>query len=247
VNRAFVLAATCVAALVGGTAEAQQIDITWDPELSFDFDRAHYQELLQQIVAQGYAAASSFLDMTRTGSLRVSVYAKEHYEKVFGEAAGRRRGAHYARGAIFVNGGNRLDGHFAKEIAHEMTHAVLDYRGTGHRLPAWFNEGLAERVGWGQEGLDGLANRQAEELRNAAEHSELGALQAREPLSTFGYLQSYAAVVYLEQKAGRPAMLRLTKKTLEGETFEHALQQETHWSMSAFERAFADWAQRPAE
>ncbi len=244
---AFICATAVAAMVLCDAAGAQEVETSWDPDLSFDFDRAHYQELLQQIVSQGYAAASGYLGMTRTGSLRVFVYSKDHYEKVFGEDAGRKRGAHYARNAIYVNGGNRLDGRFAAEIAHEMTHAVLDYRGTGFRLPAWFNEGLAERVGWSQRGLNGLASNQADELKNAAEHGEWPALQVKEPLSRFGYLQAYAAVAFLEQKAGHAALLRAIKKTLEGESFDNALRAETHWSTSDFERAFAIWVQEPHE
>jgi hypothetical protein len=240
VKTAFIWATAVAAMVLWDTASAQEVETSWDPDLSFDFDRAHYEELLQQIVTQGYTAASGFLGMARHGSLRVFIYSNDHYGKVFGEDARRRRGAHYARNAIYVNGGNRLDGRFAGEIAHEMTHAVLDYRGTGHRLPAWFNEGLAERVGWAQRGLVGLASTQAAELKNAAEHGE-------EPLSSLGYLQSYAAVLFLEHKAGRAALLRVTKKTLEGESFDSALRAETHWSTSDFERAFAVSVQEPSE
>jgi hypothetical protein len=247
VKTAFIWALATAAMAPWNAAGAQEVDITWDTDLSFDFDRAHYQELLQQSVTQGYAAASQFLEMTRTGSLRVFVYNKEHYEKVFGEAAGRRRGAHYSRNAIYVNGANRLDNRFAAEMAHEMTHAVLDSRGTAHRLPAWFNEGLAERVGWAQRGLTALASNQADELRNAAEHGELPPLQSTEPLSSFGYLQAYATILFLEQKAGRPALLHVTKKTLEGEPFDHALRGETRWSTSDLEHAFAAAVQKPPE
>jgi hypothetical protein len=240
--------AMAAAMVLCDTAGAQEVETTWDPDLSFDFDRAHYQEMLQQIVTQGYAGATGYLGMTRNGSLRVFIYSKDHYEKVFGEEAGRRRGAHYSRNAIYVNGGNRLDDRFAGELAHEMTHAVLDTRGTAGRLPAWFNEGLAERVGWAQRGLTGLTSSQAAELKGTAEHGELPPLQRREPLSSFGYLESYAAVLFLEHKAGKAALLRVTKKTLEGESFDAALREETHWSTTSdFERALAVSLQEPPE
>jgi hypothetical protein len=247
VTKALALTAALAAECLCSIAAAQEVQITWDSDLSYDFDRDHYQELLKQIVNQGYAAASGFLGITREGPLHVYVYNKEHYEKVFGEDAGRRRGAHYSRNGIFVNGGNRLDGRFAGEIAHEMTHAVLDYRGTARRLPAWFNEGLAERVGWGQKGLVGLAGSQADQLRNAAEHGELPPLQSKEPLSSFQYLQSYAAVLMLEQKVGHEGLVRIAKKTLDGEPFENALRQETHESVAELERALAAWLQKPAD
>ena len=54
-------------------------------------------------------------------------------------------------------------------------------------------------------------------------------------------------MLFLEHKAGRAALLRVTKKTLEGESFDSALRAETHWSTSDFERAFAVSVQEPSE
>jgi hypothetical protein len=142
-----------------------------------------------------------------------------------------------------VNGGNRLDGPFAGELAHEMTHAVLDYRGTAHRLPAWFNEGLAERVAFRLRGLEGLAGAQVELLKRSVEHGEFSALPPRQYLSQFQYLQAYAAVCFIEQKIGREGLLRIARKTMEGEAFEKALQSETHWSQAELERALVSWVE----
>lgn len=231
-------------ALWGTSAQAEGPILSWDQELAFDFDRGQYEDSLRQIVAQGYAAASSFLGHERAGRLHVTIYTRDRYEKVFGAEAERRQGAHYSRGGIHVNGGNRLDGSFSGEMAHEMTHAVLDYRGTAHRLPAWFNEGLAERVAFRLRGLDGLATNQAQELKSSAEHGTLGPLQNREPLSPFGYLQAYSAVWFVETRFGREALLRIADRTLQGEAFESALRAETRWSIAELEREWIAWTER---
>ncbi len=231
-----------VALLVSGRARAAEPDIAWDPGLAFDFDREQYKVLLQQIVAQGYHEASAFVGLSRGKPLRIFVYTHEHYEAEFGTAAEISHGAHYFRDAIYVNGGSRLDAHFAGTLAHEMTHAVLDYRGTGHALPVWLNEGLAERVSWRHQGLDELANSQAMTIKEAGEHGTLTPLQGHDYLSPFGYLQSWAAVLFIEKKLGRNVLLAIVKKTLDGLPFERALYQETRWSQRELEQAFGEWA-----
>jgi hypothetical protein len=231
-----------VALLVSARAGAAEVDIAWDPGLSFDFDREHYEALLQQIVSQGYQEASAFVGLSREKPLRIFVYTHEHYEKEFGTSAEISRGAHYSRDAIYVNGGSRLDGHFAGTLAHEMTHALLDYRGTGHTLPVWFNEGLAERVSFLRQGLADLATNQATSIKDAREHGFLTPLQGKNYLSRFGYLQSYAAVLFLEQKLGRKVVLAVAKRTLEGAPFERALYQETQWTQAELEQAFSEWS-----
>jgi hypothetical protein len=224
------------------SGRAAEVDIAWDPGLAFDFDHEHYQGLLKQIVSQSYDEAAAFTGLTRDKPLRIFVYTHPHYEKEFGTSAEISRGAHYSRDAIYVNGGSRLDAHFAGTLAHEMTHALLDYRGTGHALPVWFNEGLAERVSWLHQGLDELASNQASQIKGAREHGFLTPLQAKNALSPFGYLQSWAAVLFLEQKLGRKAVLAVAKKTLDGLPFERALYQETQWTQAELEQAFNEWS-----
>lgn len=231
-----------VALLASGRAGAAEVDVAWDPGLAFDFDWAHYQGLLQQIVSQGYQQATAFVGLSREKPLRIFVYTHEHYEQAFGTSAEISRGAHYSRDAIYVNGGSRLDARFAGTIAHEMTHALLDYRGTGHALPVWFNEGLAERVGWLRRGLAELGTSQAGQIKSAREHGLLTPLQARDHLSPFGYLQSWAAVLFLEQKLGRKGLLAIAQKTLEGLPFERALYQQTQWTQGELEGAFNEWS-----
>jgi hypothetical protein len=231
-----------VALLVSARAGAAEVDIAWDPGLAFDSDRERYRGAVQLIVSQGYAAASAFVGLSRDKPLRIFVYTPEHYEREFGTSAQTSSGAHYSRDAIYMNGGRRLDSRFAGTMVHEMTHALLDYRGTGQLLPVWFNEGLAERVSWLHQGLDDLANSQATSIRNAQEHGVLTPLQAHDHLSAFGYLQSYAAVLFIEKKRGRKAVLAVAKKTLEGVPFERALYQETQWTQAELELAFSEWA-----
>ena len=57
------------------------------------------------------------------------------------------------------------------------------------------------------------------------------------------YLHCYAAVLFLEKKAGKEKLLAVVRRTLEGEPFERALDGETRWSTVDLERELVDWVE----
>jgi hypothetical protein len=142
---------------------------------------------------------------------------------------------------VYVNGGSRLDDWLAGTLVHEITHALVDSRGTGHLLPTWVNEGFAERLSWQRRGLDALQPNQVSELQVALRGKRLTPLPTGPALSHFGYLQSYAAVLFVETKRGRETLLAVVRRTLRGEPFEKALDAETRWTVETLERDFASW------
>jgi len=186
---------------------------------------------------------SAELGWTLERPLKINVYTPVHYEKQFGSVAASTRGAHYGYGAIYVNGGSRLNDEFAGTMVHELTHAFLDYRGTGRRLPTWLNEGLAERLGWKRKGLDQLAPNQVMTIQYERRQGKLT------PLPVWGvirmdYLQFYAAALFVEKKVGKDKLLAVVRRTLQGESFERVLDQEVRWTVSDLEREFVDWVDR---
>lgn len=229
---------------VGGPAAAAAdpppSEIAWDQDLAFEHDRENYQRALSRIVEEAWRLAQTETGLALRRPVKVRVHSRAGYEQTFGTGAAWNRGAHYLRGEIHVNGGNRLDDGFAGGIAHEMVHAVLDHRGTAWRLPTWLNEGLAERVAWQRKGLADLAPNQVEELKYAGRQRVLTPLPLR-GLAREQYLHCYAAVLFVEQKAGKEKLLAVVRRTLEGEAFERALDGETRWSTADLEREFADW------
>ena len=231
---------------VGGPAAAAADppapEIAWDQDLAFEHDRENYQRSLSAIVEEAHRQASAETGFTLRRSLKVRVHSRAGYEGAFGTGAAWNRGAHYSRGEIHVNGGNRLDDRFAGAMAHEMVHAVLDHQGTSWRLPTWLNEGLAERVAWQRKGLADLAPNQVAELQYAGRQRVLTPLPLR-GLARDQYLHCYAAVLFVEKKAGKQKLLAVVRRTLEGEPFERALDRETRWSMADVEREFADWVE----
>jgi hypothetical protein len=229
------------ALLLAASADAAaQPKITWDPDLAFEWDRKNYERVLGELVQRGFERACQGTGIAAKPP-EVHVLTRARYEERFGSGAVWNQGAHYHAGAIWVNGGARLDDAVAGLFVHEMTHAVLDHRGTGYLLPTWVNEGLAERLKWTSRGLEDLAPNQVWELKGALGQGQLLPLQARGYLSRFGYLQSYAAVLYVERKIGRERLLAIVRKTLAGEPFERALDAETRWTQTQLERAFRDW------
>jgi hypothetical protein len=58
------------------------------------------------------------------------------------------------------------------------------------------------------------------------------------------YLQFYAAALFIEKKVGKDKLLAVVRRTLQGESFEHALDQEVRWTIRDLEREFAAWVDR---
>jgi len=228
--------------LAAARAGAVPLEITWDKDLAFDYDREHYQREIQSIVEDSYSRASEETGFTLQRPLKVSVLTRERYEQQFGTGPAWTQGARYQRGAIYMNGGNRFNDTFAGTMVHEMTHAVLDYRGTVHRLPLWLNEGLAERLAWKRKGLDDLAPNQKTQVQYAGRTGSLVPLPSWGNM-TFTYLHCYAAVLFLEKKVGKDKMMTVVRRTLEGEAFERALDQETRMSVADFEHEFVNWVE----
>jgi hypothetical protein len=218
-------------------------EIAWDQDLAFEHDRENYQRLLSGIVDGAWRMARAETGLAPRRAPKVRVHSRARYEGNFGTGAAWNRGAHYHRGEIHVNGGNRLDDRFAGGMAHEMVHAVLDHQGTAWRLPTWVNEGLAERVGWKRMGIEDLAPNQVLELQYHGRERVLVPLPMRGSLTRAGYLHCHAAVLFVERKAGKEKLLAVVRRTLEGEPFERALDRETRWSMADLERDFADWVE----
>ncbi len=234
-------ALAALAAPAGG--DPPPVEIAWDPDLAFEHDREDYQRMLSDIVEGAYRQASAETGFSLRRVLRVQVHSRAGYERAFGTGAAWNQSAHYSRGEIHVNGGNRLDDRFAGGMTHEMVHAVLDHRGTAWRLPTWVNEGLAERADWKRRRLDDLAPNQVAELQYHGRLRTLTPLPRQGCLTHAGYLHCYAAVLFVEKKAGRDKLLAVVRRTLEGEPFERALDHETRWSAADLEREFADWVE----
>jgi hypothetical protein len=232
------LAVTCSASLPARAAAAE-VAISWDQDLAFEWDRASYERTLREWVARSDAEVAAWLGFSRTRPLRLRVMTKPRFEQAFGSVHAASAGAHYLRGEIAVNGGARLDGWFSGMLTHELCHAYLDDLGTGHRLPSWLNEGMAERLGLRTRGQETLTTGQRQELEIALQDHRLVPLAASS--GRFKYLVGFAAVLFLEQKVGKDQLLAVIRRTLAQGTFEQALDAELRWTPKDLDERFSTW------
>lgn len=235
------LLAAALVALAATPATAAEVQISWEKDLAFEWDRANYEKTLRELVRGSEAEVSSWLGWSLTRTLEVRVITRAHYETEFGSDAAWNTGAHYARGAIHVNGGARLDGRFAGLMTHELTHAFLDDQRSAGRLPTWLNEGLAERLGYRTRGQNELTTTQIQQLEVALEQRRLVPLPLGGGMTPFRYLQSFAAVLFLEKKLGKEQLLAVVRRVLKQGTFEQALDAELRWTVKKVEEEFSYW------
>ena len=243
-GRLFLVAIGLAGLVTGGVGRGAEVVIAWDPELTPPADREAYERQLREIVRDAQARAAAELGMELRRPPAVRVHSRARFEKEFGSDASHVEAARFVGDTVHVNGGARLDDRFAGLIVHEMAHAVLDARGMAASLPRWLDEGLAERLSWKRRGMEDLAPNQVGELKQAGEKRALVPLPATGQLSRFGYLQSYAAVLFLDSRFGRGKVLALVRATLGGEPFDRALQRELGWSGTDLDREFAAWVNR---
>jgi hypothetical protein len=236
------LAGMAIAAVAGGAPV--EVEVAWDPDLARPESREDYDRQLRAIVADARSRVVAGLGLEPQHSLIVIVRSRAAFEREFGAASAHLDAARFVGDVIHLNGGARLDDRLAGLVVHEMVHAALDARGTAAALPRWLDEGLAERLAWSRKGREEPAPNQVAELRQAREGRRLTPLPRDWNLSPFGYLQSWAAVLFLERQFGRAKVMAVVKATLGGEPFERALRRETGWSIDDLERAFEAWVGR---
>lgn len=222
-------------------ARADEVAIGWDADLVRPPDRDAYERQLRAIVTDARARVVAELGMEPGPLLSVNVHSRAAYERRFGSDAAHLDAARFVGEVVHVNGGARLDDRLAGVVVHELVHAALDARGTASALPRWLDEGLAERAGWRRRGIETPAPNQVAELKQARERKELVPLPRTGELSRLGYLQSWAAVVFLEGRVGRERVVSAVRATLGGEPYEKALRRETGLSPEDVDRGFEAW------
>lgn len=227
--------------LLAAPALAAEPTVTWDADLARPADREDYERRLLAMVKDARSRAFAATGQEPGDSLSVKIHSRAAYERRFGSDAVHLDAARFVGDVVHVNGGARLDDRLAGLLVHEMVHAALDSRGTARDLPRWLDEGLAERASWRKRGQETLAPNQIAELKQANERNELVPLPRTGDLSRLGYLASWGAVLFLEQRVGRDGVLATVRATLAGEPFEKALRRETGMSPEEVDRAFARW------
>jgi hypothetical protein len=234
-----ILAAAGLAAALA--ARGAEVAIQSDPDLARPDDRAAYERTLRGMVQDARARVVAGLGMEPGPLLTVKVHSRAGYERTFGTDAAHQDAARFVGEVVHVNGGARLDDRLAGLLVHELAHAALDAGGKARSLPRWLDEGLAERLSWQRRGQDGPSPGQVAELRQARERKELLPLPVDRELDRSGYLESWAAVVFLERRYGRERVMATVRATLGGEPFEKAMRRELSLSSEELGKDFAAW------
>jgi len=243
VRKARVLLAAAGLLLATG-ARGAGVAVSWDAELAPPEGRAAYEARLRAIVEDARARVAAGLGLEPGPGIAVAVHTRDGFEARFGAEAARVDLARFVGETIHVNGGARLDDRLAGVVVHELCHAALDSRGTARSLPRWLDEGLCERLSWQRRGLEAPAPNQVAELRQARDRNALVPLPREGELSRLDYLRSWAAVVFLEQRAGRDRLLAVVRATLAGEPFDRALARELSLAPDEVDRGFEAWVGR---
>lgn len=235
------LALTAPAARAAPAAAPGVVPVSFDADLAPAGGEQSFEAELREMVRDARARVVAGLGMEPDPGVSVQVHSRAEFERRFGADAARIDRARFEGDVIHVNGSGRLDDRIAATLVHELGHAALDAKGAERRLPRWLDEGLCERLSWQRRGLARPAPDQVAELRQARERRQLVPLPAEGELSRTGYLVSWAAVVWLEGKAGRDRLLAAVRATLAGEPFEAAARRELGMGQEDVERGFEAW------
>ena len=131
-------------------------------------------------------------------------------------------------------------------VSHELTHALLT-RATRGRAPHWLQEGLAQHAEMGRLHVNPMP-----ELEASGRTLSFPALEPilrgfSEPqLVELAYSEALWAVGYIESRGGAAALRKLVAAFAGGASTERATAALFGQDLTAFDRAFREWAARRA-
>ena len=213
---------------------SQDVDI--DQITGAEGSRAFERAVLNQLES-AYDEVRRAYDMRPRHDTQVWIYDPDIFEANFSGQFSFSAAGFYERrsGRIYVRGDTTVDYHLTNTLHHEYFHAVLDAVTDVSRVPAWFNEGMAQHFGGVAIGKRGLSRGEAQFLANANRQGTWLPLQ-RISTPTFAgltsdeaglaYLQSYAMVEYLLHKGGKNRMRSFMRRYLRGGNMNRLLERE---------------------
>lgn len=130
-------------------------------------------------------------------------------------------------------------------LAHEYTHAIT-YELTQNRLPAWFNEGLAEYEGWRHGQPPWLLLQQAVKTNHLIPWASLsGSFTAASSTqqAALAYEQAHSIVAYLVERYSFWKIKRLLQEVTNGQPLEGALTAVYRLKPARLEENWRAWLQ----
>jgi hypothetical protein len=129
-------------------------------------------------------------------------------------------------------------------MAHELTHLVVDYL-TGGNYPRWFTEGVAQYEEYKLTGFEFPDATDALKppfysMRDLTEHFD------SMPNQTRAYGESLAAVRFIVDQAGEPALYQIIAELGQGVDFNQAVAKVLRLDEAQFEASWQSWAMTKA-
>jgi hypothetical protein len=125
-------------------------------------------------------------------------------------------------------------------MAHELTHLVVDYL-TGGNYPRWFTEGVAQYEEYKLTGFE-LQDTTSSLKPPFYSMRDLTGRFDQLPNQTKAYRESLAAVRFIVDYAGEPALHQLIAELGRGLDFNQAAVKVLRLDEAQFEAGWQDWA-----
>ncbi|MCP3142859.1 peptidase MA family metallohydrolase [Pyxidicoccus xibeiensis] len=211
--------------------------------------RAEYEGQVVSALDEAYDFTRRILGEVRQAPVDVILYTLAEFSTHFGARTARGVAGLYSENAIRINDAAELTQMTKATLVHEYVHAAVDdfCGGSGHNVPIWLNEGLAEYVEWRYLGGDDPPRPLKTSMTGAAKAGKLPKLEdlARRPLIStsnpgIAYGVSALAVRELVRQGGTAKLLTLIRDVGQGTSFEASLKSHYELSLEALDKEVRD-------
>lgn len=206
-------------------------------------------DIVAQAAESSYQPVTSLVGQAPAGKTLIVMHSeKEQLYKAFGWTGNQSAMGVYWGGVIQVlapdvwlkDKGSAEEFMRTGPMVHEFTHLVFDYRTNGN-YPRWFTEGLAQYSEYKINGYEWLTpdNTLDGKLFTL---DELDAQFDSLDNQSLAYRQSLAAVRYIAEVHGEPALRQVIRSLERGEKIDRAIQKATGLNYQEYEAAWLKWA-----
>jgi hypothetical protein len=221
----------------------QDVDID---KTSGMYGSRQFERSTLEVLEAAYRALDDALGMRPTQTIIVTIHDPVIFDARF---AGNFRfpAAGFYGGTIHIRGDTVVTDRLVQVLHHELVHAAFDSALPSVRLPAWFNEGVAEWFEAQSIGLRGLTPWQNRALAELASRNQLfsfadlsrTSLGYMEPNAAHAaYLQSYGFIDFVARKKGPRRLRDLCRRLIRTGDLESAFR---HIDRDGFEGLAAEY------
>ena len=222
----------------------QDVDI--DETSGFHGSR-RFENGVLEVLEAAYDRLDQFLGLRPRRPITVVIYDPEIFDQQFAGLF-RFSAAGFYSGKIHIRGDTEVHTPLIRVLHHELVHAAFHAEVPNLRLPAWFNEGVAEWFGARAVGQRQLSHQQAQYLRQVGLQGRLFALSdlgsssfshlAPAPAHQ-AYLQSHAFIGYLARLYGERSLHELCRDFVRKQDLARAFRRTYRMDLDRLQADFA--------